>query len=76
MKRSVQILVVLALVLTIIGVANAGQLAKGNASGDSSLFPKSIVVTGSGFFDHRQDRTTILDGFVLQGGEVHERLGW
>ena len=51
MKRSVQILIVLAMILTVIGVASAGQSAKGNTSGDSSLFPKSIVVTGSGFFN-------------------------
>ena len=51
MKRSIQFLVVLALVLAVIGVAQAGQSAKGNLSGDSSLYPKSIVVTGSGFFN-------------------------
>lgn len=52
MKRLIPILVVAALVLTVIGVANAGQLMKGNnAAGNGAFFPKAIVVTGSGFFN-------------------------
>jgi hypothetical protein len=51
MKKTIPFLVALALILSIIGIANAGPFAVGKPSGDSSMYPKSIVVTGSGFFN-------------------------
>lgn len=51
MKRSIQLLIALVLIVTVIGVANAGQFAKGNPSNNGSLYPKSVIVTGSGLYN-------------------------
>ncbi|MEW5940946.1 MAG: hypothetical protein AB1750_14850, partial [Chloroflexota bacterium] len=55
MKKYVQILAALVLILAVVAAAwnsvLAGKLNIGNFSGDSSFYPKSIIVTGSGFYN-------------------------
>ena len=55
MKKYIQIMAVLSVILAILAVAGNAVWASpfniGKFSGDSSYYPKSIIVTGTGFFN-------------------------